>query len=241
MCSVNERGAVMGILANALIIMLGGFLGSKRKMKDSTHNYHILGIGIIIISLVGFFENVYNVQGEKVVSENLIIVILAFLLGSKIGEWLKIEDRLSHFGNTDSASFNAFLDAALFFGIGGLQISGPVLLAVNGDNSQLLLKCCLDAPFAIVFGATYGKVVSLSALPVAAVQGVIALTAFVFSSLFSDAMTAQLCAMGYIILFFSGFNLLTDGKHKVNNINMLPGTFLVVIFHIIMNVMESVL
>lgn len=231
----------MGILANALTIMIGGFLGSRRKMSDSAHNYHILGIGIIIISLVGFFENVYNVQGEKVVSENLIIVILAYLLGNKIGDRLRIEEKLSHLGNTDNASFNAFLDAALFFGIGGLQISGPVLLAVNNDNSQLLIKCLLDAPFAIVFGATYGKVVSLSALPVAAVQGIIALIAYFFSSFFSSEIIAGLCAMGYIILFFSGFNLMTDGKYRVNNINMLPGIFLVVLLSVIMNVMESVI
>ncbi len=231
----------MGILVNALAIMIGGFLGSRRKIKDSAHNYHILGIGIIIISLVGFFENVYNVQGEKVVSENLIIVTLAYLLGSKIGERLRIEDKLSHLGNTDNASFNAFLDAALFFGIGGLQISGPVLLAINQDNSQLLIKSFLDIPFAIVFGATYGKIVSLSALPVAAVQVIVALTAYFFSSFFSSDMIAGLCAMGYIILFFSGFNLMTDGKYKINNINMLPGILLVVLFNIIMSVMEKVL
>ena len=231
----------MGIVANALTIMLGGFLGSKRKVKDSTHNYHILGIGIMIISLVGFFENVYNVQGEKVVSENLLVVIFSYLLGSKIGELLRVEDKLSHLGSTDNASFNAFLDTALFFGVGGLQISGPVLLAVNNDNSQLLLKCFVDAPFAIAFGATYGRVVSLSALPVAAIQIAVALTAYFFSSFFSNEMTAQLCAMGYIILFFSGFNLMTDGKQKVNNTNMLPGIFLVVLFNVIMNIMERVL
>ncbi len=231
----------MGIIANALTIILGSLLGSGRKSKDSTRNYHILGVSIIIISLVGFFENVYNVEGENVVSENLILVILSLLLGTKIGEWLRIEDHLSNLGNTANQSVNAFLDAALFFGIGGLQISGPVLLAINHDNSQLLIKCFLDAPFAVVFGATYGKVVALSALPVAAVQVVIALTAYFFSSFFSSDMIAGLCAMGYIILFFSGFNLMTDGKHRVNNINMLPGILLVVLFNVIMSVMERVL
>lgn len=230
----------MGILANALTIALGGLLGSRQNSKGGTHNYRILGISIVIISLVGFFENVYNVQGNKVVSENVIIVIFSFLLGSRIGDRLRIEDRLSRLGNTDSASFNAFLDAALFFGVGGLQISGPVMLAVNNDNSQLLLKCIIDAPFAIAFGATYGKVVSLSAVPVAAIQGAVALTAYCFSTFFSSEMTAQICAMGYIILFFSGFNLITDGKYRINNINMLPGIFFVIAFHIIIHITERI-
>jgi len=41
----------------------------------------------------------------------------------------------------------------------------------------------------------------------------------------------QLCAIGYILLFFSGLNLTTDGKSRINNINMLPGMLLVILFH----------
>lgn len=230
----------MGIFANALTIILGGLFGSKRKDKGSAKNYRILSIGIMIVSLVGFFENVYNVQGRNVVSENLKIVIFSYLLGSIIGELLQIEDKLGNLGKSANKSFNAFLNATLFFGIGGLQISGPVLLAVNNDNSQLFMKCFVDAPFAIAFGATYGKAVSLSALPVAAVQVLIALTACLFSSVFSDELTAQLCAMGYIILFFSGFNLMTDDKHKINNINILPGIFFVILFNIIIGIAERI-
>lgn len=220
----------MGILANALTIIIGGFLGSKQQCKACAKNYHILGIGIMIISLVGFLENVYNVQGETIVSGNLLVVIFSYLLGSKIGELLRLEDKLSNFGKTTNKSFNAFLDAALFFGIGGLQISGPVLLAVNNDNSQLFLKCFVDTPFAIAFGATYGKIVSLSALPVAVLQVLIALIAYYSSAVFSNELTTQLCAIGYIILFFSGFNLMPNSKYKINNINMLPSIFLVVLF-----------
>ncbi len=230
----------MGIFANALTIILGGFFGSKRRNKENAKEYRILSIGIMIVSLVGFFENVYNVQGENIVSKNLIIVIFSYLLGSKIGELLLIEDKLSNLGKASNKSLNAFLDATLFFGIGGLQISGPVLLAVNNDNSQLFMKCFVDAPFAIAFGAAYGKVVSLSALPVAAIQVLIALIAYLFSSVFSNELTAQLCATGYIILFFSGFNLITDGKYKINNINMLPSIFFVILFNFIISIAERI-
>lgn len=72
------------------------------------------------------------------------------------------------------------------------------------------------------------------------VQVLIALIAYFSSNFFSNEMTAQLCAMGYIILFFSGFNLITNGKYRINNINMLPGIFLVVLFNVIMRVVESI-
>ena len=231
----------MGIIFNALTIILGGLFGVKFQKRTSTKNYNILAIAIIIVSLVGFLENVYNVQGENIASKNLIIVLFSFLIGSKIGEMLHIEEKLGNLSKTSNKHFNAFIDSVLFFGIGGLQISGPVLLAINNDSSQLLIKGFVDLPFAIAFGTAYGKVVSLSAFPVAFVQVLIALIAYFSSDFFSNEMTAQLCAMGYIILFFSGFNLITNGKYKINNINMLPGIFLVVLFNLIFLITEKVL
>lgn len=223
----------MGILTDALAIALGGLFGNRLQKFGKRNNYRNLGIGIMIVSLVGFLENMYNVEGEKVVSGNLIIVLFSFLLGSKIGDIIHLEEKLSSLSRTENKNFNAFLDATLFFGVGGLQISGPILLALNNDNSQLFIKTFVDAPFAIAFGATYGKIATLSSLPVALIQILIVLTAHFLSASFSDALISQLCAMGYIILFFSGFNLMSNGKHKINNINMLPGIFLVIFFNIL--------
>lgn len=230
----------MGIFTDALAIILGGLFGGKLQKRSNSNNYHILGIGIMIVSLVGFLENVYNVQGASIVSENLTVVLFAYLIGNKTGEVLQLETRLSNLSNTKDKSFNAFIDAALYFGIGGLQISGPILLAINHDNSQLYLKTFLDIPFAIVFGATYGKVVSLSAVPVAIIQIIIAAIACFFSGFFSGVLIAQLCAMGYIILFFSGFNLMTDGKYRINNINMLPGVFLIILYNVFTTIIKGI-
>ena len=223
----------MGILTDALAIAFGGLFGSRLQSRSKSGDYRTLGIGIMIVSLVGFIENMYNVKGELIVSSNLVVVLLAYIAGSKLGELLHLEDRLSSLGRGQNAAFNAFIDATLFFGIGGLQISGPVALAIHGDNSQLLIKSFVDLPFAIAFGAAYGKITALSALPVAGLQLVIAVIAWLSASVFSQVLTMQLCAIGYILLFFSGFNLMTDGKYKINNINMLPGMLLVVLFNIL--------
>lgn len=230
----------MGIIADALAIALGGLLGTKLQNRNGDRNDTILGISVIILSLVGFLENVCRVDGETIAGENLMVVLFAFFIGSQIGEKLQIEQKLSHASNSANAQANAFVDAALFFGVGGLQISGPILLALNNDSYQLVIKAFLDLPFAIAFGAAYGKVVSLSALPVAAVQVLIAVIAYFLSDFFSTEMITGLCAMGYIILFFSGFNLVTNGKYKINNINMLPGILLVIVFNLIISVMERI-
>lgn len=227
----------MGIVTNALVIVLCGLLGSKFQ-KLSFKNYRVLAIGIMLTGLVGFLENVYNVQEGKIASENFIVVLLSFIIGSKIGEVLRIEDRLSNISRSSNKSFNAVIDASLYFGVGGLQISGPMLLALNCDNTQLFFKSLIDIPFALAFGSAFGKVVSLSAVPVAVIQIIIFFVARFFTPFISSEMTAELCAVGYIILFFSGYNLMAEGKNKINNINMLPGILLVILYNIVIHITE---
>lgn len=219
----------MGIAANALVIVLGGLLGSKLQKSITEESERTLGICIVIVSLVGFFENIYRIQGQTITSESLMIVLLAFLVGSKLGEALHLEERLSNLGKDAQNQRHGVLDAFLYFGVGGMQICGPILLATQGDNSQLLLKSAIDIPFAIVFGAAYGKTAALAAIPVALVQVLIAGAAYLFRGLFTEQMITELCAVGYIILFFSGFNLIAGGKHRISNLNMLPGVLLIML------------
>ena len=220
----------MGIAANAVVIVLGGLLGSRLQKIVTKESYQTLGICIAIVSLVGFFENIYRVSGQNIASESLMVVLMAFLVGSKLGELLRLEERLSNLGAGRQKTRGGVLDAFLYFGVGGMQICGPILLATQGDNSQLFLKSLIDIPFAIVFGAAYGKTAALAAVPVALVQLVIAGAAWLFRGLFTDGMITQLCAVGYIILFFTGFNLIAGGKQRISNLNMLPGVLLVLVF-----------
>lgn len=128
----------MGIIINALAIVFGGLFGNKLQKSNSTQNDTVLGIGIIIVSLVSFIENMYNVEGGKISSSSLILILFAFLIGNKIGESLHIEDWLSNLGKTSNNSFNAFIDTTLFFSVGGLQISGPIALAVKASDFSIM-------------------------------------------------------------------------------------------------------
>ncbi len=225
----------MGIALDAASIFLGSIIGSTLKKKACVNNFSVLAISIMLISIVGFLENIFDISGMQLTSDALMIVVFSLIAGSMIGEFIHIEDKLSKVANSENMSYNAFVDAMLFFGVGGLQISGPILLGVNGDSGQLLVKSLIDFPFALVFGATYGKITSLSAIPVAIVQIIIATVSRISSSIFNESLIAQLCSMGYIILFFSGFNLISE-KNKINNVNMLPGILIVFIYHFIRNI-----
>lgn len=204
----------MGILIDALSIIFGGVLGSIFKERVLFKNFLVLGISIMIISMVGFLENIFCVADMGLESANLMIVVFSLIIGSWIGDAIHIDARLSRFANSEKVSYNAFIDATLFFGIGGLQISGPVILAISNDSSQLILKSIIDFPFALIFGASYGRITALSAVPVAFMQIIIAVQAYFAGSFLSDTLIGQICAMGYIVLFFSGFNLICENKYK---------------------------
>lgn len=224
----------MGILADALSIAGGCILGGIFKERIKFKNFAVLSISIMLISLVGFFENIFNITELTLESSDLLVVIFALIIGSIMGDAIKLEQRLGGLSGSKSGDCSTFIDTSIFFGVGGLQICGPVLLATIGDNSQLILKSMIDFPFALMFGISYGKRAALSAIPVSVVQILIAALVTLSKTFFDTATIRQLCAMGYIILFFSGFNLICEGKYKVNNVNMIIGIFIIMLYNIIL-------
>ena len=185
----------------------------------------------MIVSLVGFFENVYTIENGKIESGSLTLLLIAFIIGNELGEKLRINEYLSNLGKSGNAARNAMIDSFLYFGIGGLQICGPIAMVTQGDNSQLLLKSAIDIPFAIMFGATYGPWTAVAAIPVALMQVLIALTAWFMEGFFTNQVVKDICSLGFIILFFSGFNLFSQGKNKVNNVNMLPSILIILLYY----------
>lgn len=221
----------MGIVANALVIGIFGLLGSVLRKAVSKDKFQILGICIVVVSFVGFFENVYTIQEGKLVSDNLTLLLIAFIIGNELGEGLRINQHLSNLGKSGNAARNAIIDSFLYFGIGGLQICGPIAMVTQGDNSQLFLKSVIDVPFAVMFGATYGPWAAVAAIPVALMQALIALMAWFMGEFFTDRVVKDICSLGFIILFFSGFNLFTQGKKKIDNVNMLPSVLIILLYY----------
>ena len=229
----------MGFLVDAGSILLGGLLGGLFSKKLNFKMSSAFAIGIMLISIVGLLENILRISEGRIVGEHTVVVVIALIAGCALGDALKIEDRLYSLTKSKSTGMNGFIDAVLFFGIGGLQISGPMLYALKGDSFQLILKGIIDFPFALILGATYGKKVALSAPVVAFAQILIAILAYYLGGFISESLLCQLCSLGYVILFFSGFNMLCPSESKIKNINMLPGVLLIIIYHVIKEICLS--
>ena len=228
----------MGILVNALSIVSGSFLGGIFQERIKLKNFTVLSISIMIISLVGFFENIFDVSEMTLKSDELLVVVFSLIIGTLLGDAMQLETKLNSLSSLAEGDFSAFIDAVIFFGVGGLQICGPLLLAISKDNSQLILKSIIDFPFAVMFGISYGKKVALSAAPVALGQLFIAALAMLSEKFLDTSVIKQLCSMGYIILFFSGFNLMSKTNNKINNVNMIIGIFIILLYNIILKLLR---
>lgn len=224
----------MGIIINTISITIGAFLGGAFKEYIKLKNFTVLSISIMIISLVGFFENIYNINEMALQSNDLLVVVFALIIGTSLGDFLQLETRMSNISSLVKNNFSSLIDTAIFFGVGGMQICGPMLLVMTGDNSQLILKSIIDFPFAVMFGASYGKKVALSAMPVTIVQLFIAGLTMLSEKILDMSAIKQLCSMGYIILFFSGYNLVCKKGNKVNNVNMIIGIFIILVYNILL-------
>lgn len=224
----------MGIIMNFLSITTGSLFGNIFKERIKFKNFTVFGIAIMIISIVGFFENIFDVNGMALKSNDLLVVVFALIIGTILGDAIQLETKINNISSYLNDSFTAFIDATIFFGVGGMQICGPIMLATVGDNSQLIIKSLIDFPFALMFGISYGKKVLLSSIPVAVVQVIIVLLTILSKTFFDTTVIKQLCAMGYIILFFSGFNLICESKYKINNVNMIIGIFIILLYNVLL-------
>lgn len=224
----------MGIIMNVLSIVTGSLFGNIFKERIKFKNFTVFGIAIMIISIVGFFENIFDVNGMTLKSNDLLVVVFALIIGTILGDAIQLETKINNISSYLNDSFTAFIDATIFFGVGGMQICGPIMLATVGDNSQLIIKSLIDFPFALMFGISYGKKVLLSSIPVAVVQVIIVLLTILSKTFFDTTVIKQLCAMGYIILFFSGFNLICESKYKINNVNMIIGIFIILLYNVLL-------
>ena len=223
----------MEILLNVLSISAGSFIGDKFKKRIVFKNFAILGISIMIISMVGFFENIFDIKDMSLKSSDLLVVVFSLVIGTVTGDLLRLENRINNLSGKFDNDFSSVIDAAVFFGVGGMQICGPVMLANSGDGSQLILKSMIDFPFALMFGMSYGKRTALSSIPVALGQIIVFILAVLSGKFLDEGFIKQICAVGYIILFFSGFNLVCEKKNKINNVNMLASILIIILYNAI--------
>jgi uncharacterized protein len=210
----------LGTALNTATVLVGATLGLTLGRVIPASLQQTIRIAI------GLFVAVIGMQ-MALKTHNPLILLVSVLVGVVIGELLKLdagvqaigswaERRLSRDGEPGRVSL-AFITTSLIFCVGPLTVLGSFLDGTRGDITLLAIKSTLDGVTSIVFAATLGWGVLLSAVSVLLVQGGLTLIAFLIHAGLSDLQIAELTAAGGIAVLGIALGLLELRTIKVAN------------------------
>ncbi|MDE7447072.1 MAG: DUF554 domain-containing protein [Lachnospiraceae bacterium] len=234
----------LGTIINTAGVIAGGLIGLglkngiKKNMQDIM--MQACGVATIFIGGAGALSKMLVFQDGKLETQGTMLLIFSLVLGSLLGEWINIEQKMDLLGErikkavkaeNDNLFVEGFVNVSLIICVGAMAIVGSVQDGISGDYSMLVAKAILDLIIVVVFAATYGIGAVFSAVPIFVYQGAITLAAAFLGSFVSEAMINDLSFIGSALIFCVGVNIGFGKKFRVGN--MLPALIVPVLYEIL--------
>lgn len=234
----------LGTIINTAGVIAGGLIGLglkngiKKNMQDIM--MQACGVATIFIGGAGALSKMLVFQDGKLETQGTMLLIFSLVLGSLLGEWINIEQKMDLLGErikkavkaeNDNLFVEGFVNVSLIICVGAMAIVGSVQDGISGDYSMLVAKAILDLIIVVVFAATYGIGAVFSAVPIFVYQGSITLAAAFLGSFVSEAMINDLSFIGSALIFCVGVNIGFGKKFRVGN--MLPALIVPVLYEIL--------
>ncbi|WP_202914637.1 DUF554 domain-containing protein [Paenibacillus antri] len=215
---------LLGSIVNAAAIVAGGLIGALLpNLNERVQRTVVQGMAIALCVL-GI--------SMAMKTTHYVWMVVSLVAGGVIGEWLQIERRFEQVGAWlerrmpsgagASPVGKAFVTASLVYCIGAMAILGSIDSGVRHNHDVLYAKSIMDGFLSIVFASALGFGVLFSAVPVLLYQGGIALAAMAFAGWFApdaiEAVTAEVSAVGGVLIVGIGVNLLELTKIRVANL-----------------------
>ena len=229
---------MIGTIVNTCAIIVGTVVGTvlHRGIKEQykVGLYDALGLASLAIGLNATISNLPK-------SQYPVLFIVALAVGTVVGTRLDIDGRFHRLverrkgkeesgegkaesGERKEESGGSLADglstATLLYCIGPLSMLGPVIAALQGDNTFLFTNATLDFVSSTIFASTYGFWMILAAPVLFLWQGFFYTVAQLSSQAVSEALMAELLIVGGLMIVGSGLNLLK--LKELKTLNMLP-------------------
>lgn len=249
----------IGTIVNAITILVGSTagvtLGGAIPERMRSGIIKAVGLAVFAIGLGGTISGLAKVsaQGGMLGRYSALVFVGSLVIGTVIGEALRIEDALERLGHKLSGLVDRFTSrkahgAAL--GVAGEEettvaerehslvegfVTATLIYSIGsmtvlgaiqdglGNPSTLYLKGMLDGIISVFLASALGVGVALSAIPVVIVQGAIAAIAFVFGDVIPAASILQLEIVGGVLIAAIGFDQLDIKRLPIGN--MMPSVF----------------
>ena len=226
---------MIGVIVNTLTVVVGSTIGllAKKLIPDGWSDFIMKGIALCVIYI--------GIDGAMS-GENALIAIISMAVGAVIGLALDLDRHLNNFAERLENRFKkpgekvtiaeGFVTASLLFCVGAMTIVGSLQAGLTGNNEMLFTKATLDGISAIIFSASLGIGVMLSAAFVFVFQGAIVLLAQAVEPFLSDSVIAEMTCVGSLLIVAIGLNMLGITKLKV--MNYMPAVFLPIVLCLFM-------
>ncbi len=223
---------MLGTIVNTACIIVGTLVGTIFKKglgeKYTTALFNILGVVCLALGISTFTQNISK-------SEFPVLFILSLAIGGIIGTALDLDGRCKRYlAKKGGDSFaNGLITACLLYCIGTFSIVGPIMSALQGDNTFLFTNSTLDLVSSTIFATTYGFGMVLAAPVLFCWQGAIWLIAKLASSspLLQGTLVNEMAAVGGILIVASGLSILK--LKDIKTLNYIPALFVPVLWFLI--------
>lgn len=231
---------MLGTIVNTATIILGTSLGAflKKGVKPQCQEglYNAMGFCAVALGLNAFVQHLPK-------SEHPVLFIVCLALGSLVGYSLRLTERfnelVARMGSSTEGTKRlgeGLSTGILLYCVGTLSMLGPVVSALQGDNTYLFTNATLDFVTSMVLASTYGWGM-LWAAPVLFVwQGAFYAVASMSATVIHKEMITELSIVGGILIFASGLSIL--GVKDCKTLNMLPALFLPIAYFFIVMLLE---
>lgn len=224
---------MLGATVNGVAILIGSLMGLmlSRGIKENTKETIMQGmsLAVIAIGIAGSLE-----------STNFLVVIGSIAIGAWLGEMIDIHNWLEGLGHKLEERFSGkgggiskgFVTGTVIYCSGAMAIVGAMESGLSGNHQTLFTKSVIDGITAVLFTSTFGVGVAFSAVPVFLYEGAISVASVFIKDFLSEAMIADMSAVGGLLILAIGLNVL--GVVKIRVANMLPAVFTPIAIYAVM-------
>lgn len=226
---------MLGVFVNTIAVLilglLGAFVGEKFPVRIQESIMKFLPLCVLVMGV------------ESAMKGNIIFSIISLVLGVIVGELLDLDGKLNNFANSIKEKFisgeedkfaEGFISASLIFCVGSMTILGSIDAGLRGDNEILFAKATMDGFTAFFLATTFGRGVSLAALPIFIYQGILVFLSGFLAPILTPEIAANLSGTGGIMIIAICLSMLKLVDFKIAN--SLPAIFVPIIYGVILKI-----
>ena len=237
----------LGTIVNCVAVAVGCLIGVAIKKGLSARFEDILmkalGLSTMFIGAAGTLSGIITVDDGRfdMSLSSIMLMIISLVVGSAIGEAVRIEDRLDTLGEKikkcvkvgdgNSRFVEGFVTNTVLICVGAMAIVGSLNDGLTGDASTLYVKSTLDFVSGIVLASTLGIGTLFAIVPMGIYQGAITVVARFIEQYLPEVLISDIDYIGSVLIFCIGINLAFGKKFKTGN--MLPAIFIPVVWRLL--------